>query len=153
MNGHHKEHHRKHRATGGVNEAAEDMREKSENYTAGAKRVEGEAKERKHGGGVGHGKKHGDEHHHPSCKCHKCHGGRAERKRGGGVHEGHKHHEAGEHMKHAKHIGHVHGERNVAHLGRHARKSGGRTGSDSHPFSSARAGTNPPGHKTENVED
>lgn len=139
---------REHREAGGVNEAAEDMKEKSENYTAGAKRIEGEAKERKSGGKVG--KKHGEEHHHHMCKCHKCEGGRVERKRGGEVH---KHHEAGEHMKHAKHVGHVEGGRHVAHMGRTARKAGGRTGADAHPFSSARAGTNPPGHKTECVDE
>lgn len=75
-------------------------------------------------------------------------GGRAKRKHGGGIH---KHHEKGEHMKHAKHIGNVHGKRHV-HAGRAPRKSGGRTGSNFSPLSSAHAGTAPRGHKTVDID-
>lgn len=69
-------------------------------------------------------------------------GGRAKRKEGGVVH-----HEKMENMKHAKHVGKVHGEKARANGGRAPRKSGGRTGSDSMPYSSARHGTDAPGRK------
>lgn len=69
-------------------------------------------------------------------------GGRAKRKAGGMVHR----EEPGD-LKHAKHVGKVEGERNVARGDRKPRKSGGRTGSDSSPLSSAHAGTLPPHHK------
>lgn len=75
-------------------------------------------------------------------------GGRAKRKHGGKVH---KHHEHGEHMKHAKHVGPVHGKRDV-HAGRAPRKSGGRTGSNFSPLSSAHGGTPPRGHKTTDID-
>jgi len=39
----------------------------------------------------------------------------------------------------------VHGDKAMHHAGRKPRKSGGRTGSDSSPFTSARHGKNPPG--------
>jgi hypothetical protein len=154
MHGHKEHEHRHHRETGGVNDAAEDIRDKPENYTSGAKRVEAESEERKRGGHVkrrhrahGGGMKHGEEHHHPACKCPKCHGGRAER-----AHGGHVHHEKPEHLKHAKHVGKVEGEHPKHRADRMPRKSGGRTGADSHPFSSARAGSPPPGHKVEDIE-
>jgi hypothetical protein len=57
-------------------------------------------------------------------------GGRAKRKEGGKV--------EGKAMHHA---------------GRKPRKSGGRTGSDSSPFTSARHGKMPAGHKTEAVSE
>lgn len=129
----HKEHHhgRKHRETGGANEAAEDLKTKNQRYTYESK-VNNEAEERKHGGKVG--KKHGAEHHHHSCKCPKCHGGMAKKHGGEAEHE-------------KKHVGHVEGEHSKHHMGRAKRKSGGRTGADSHPFSSARSGHAPPGAK------
>ena len=68
------------------------------------------------------------------------HGGRAKRKHGGPVKKK-KHHE----MK-------VDGEHAVHHAGRKPRKSGGRTGSDSHPFSSARHGTEPKGHNPVDID-
>jgi len=40
-----------------------------------------------------------------------------------------------------KHVGKLHGAAAKAHAGRAARKSGGRAGADSNPFSSARRGT------------
>lgn len=47
-----------------------------------------------------------------------------------------------------KHVGKLHGAAAMAHAGRKARKSGGRTmGSDKSPFSSAKAGTAPKGRK------
>lgn len=64
-------------------------------------------------------------------------GGRTKRKHGGDV----------------KHVGMVHGEEAKHHAGRKPRKNGGRTGADSHPFSSARYGTEPKGHKTDSVMD
>ena len=79
----------------------------------------------------------------------KKHGGRARKKRKhGGVAV---HHEKGEHMKHAKHIGPVHGKPKV-HAGRAPRKAGGRTGSNFSPLSSAHAGTAPKDHKTTEVD-
>jgi hypothetical protein len=47
----------------------------------------------------------------------------------------------------------VDGEKSKMHAGRKPRKSGGRTGSDSSPFTSARKGTMPSGHKTESVSE
>jgi hypothetical protein len=101
MKGHKSHHHgRKHRNTGGVNEAEMDLKTKPEART-NAKHIDAEAEERKHGG-------------------------RAK-----------------------KHAGKVHGEHAKHHAGRKPRKSGGRTGSDTHPFSSARHGTAPKGRKLE----
>ncbi len=85
---------RKHRDTGGRNDAAEDLKSKPMRYTADSN-VNNEAEERKRGG-----------------KTVKMMG------------------------KEAKH-----------HAGRKPRKSGGRTGSESSPFTSARRGTPPPGRK------
>lgn len=73
-------------------------------------------------------------------------GGRAKRKRGGMVH-----HEKGEPMKHAKHVGLVSGDKQT-HAGRAPRKSGGRTGSNFSPFSSAKAGTPPRDHKVTSID-
>jgi hypothetical protein len=121
----HKEHH--HRSTGGVNQAEEDLNDKPEART-NAKKIDAEAEERRHGGGVKRMKrKHGGEVHHSRCKCEKCTGGAVERKEGGKV--------EGEHAKH--------------HAGRMPRKSGGRTYSTENPFSSARPGAHPKGHQVE----
>lgn len=66
-------------------------------------------------------------------------GGRVKRKHGGEVHR------SG--CKCAKcEGGPVEGEKSMARADRKPRKAGGATGN---PFSSARAGTNPPGHKAE----
>lgn len=43
----------------------------------------------------------------------------------------------------------VEGEKAMHHAGRKPRKNGGRTGSDSSPFTSARNGKEPMGHKTQ----
>ena len=155
----HKEHHHK-RSTGGMNDAVVDLDDKPEART-NAKKIDGEAEERAHGGKVEHGRKHGEEHHHPSCKCKKCHGGRAERKSGGRLKEGfgpemeatHRahggvvHHEKMEHLKHAKHIGKVHGEEAKHHAGHKPRKSGGRA--EANVFSAAHKGSPAEGHKTD----
>lgn len=74
-------------------------------------------------------------------------GGRAKRKSGGSV----KHLEKGEDMKHAKHVGNVQGSCNT-HAGRAPRKSGGRTGSNFNPMSSAHAGTPPRAHKSTQID-
>lgn len=71
-------------------------------------------------------------------------GGRAKRKAGGIVH-----HEKMDTLKHAKHVGKVHGEMAKHHAGRSPRKDGGRTGS---PFSAAHKGENPAGRKEMDVE-
>jgi hypothetical protein len=94
---------RKHRSTGGVNEAAEDEKTKPEARTNAAK-VDSEAEERKHGG-------------------------RTKRKHGGEVK--------------------VEGKKSHGHMGRKPRKAGGRAGSDSNPFTSARSGKQPKGHSTQ----
>jgi hypothetical protein len=47
-----------------------------------------------------------------------------------------------------KNVGGPAGAAPAANAGRAARKSGGRAGSDSNPFTSARHGTPPKGHKT-----
>ena len=57
-------------------------------------------------------------------------GGRAKKARGG------------------KMLGKVSGEKGYAHAGRKPRKAGGRTGSESHPFTGANRGKEPEGHKT-----
>lgn len=101
-------HERKHRETGGVNEAEEDVNDHPEART-NAKKIDAEAEERKKGG-------------------------RAKRKRGGRMPEA------------AKHV-EVSGEHEHKRADRKPRKDGGRTGADTHPFSSARAGTTPPGRK------
>jgi len=120
--------HRKHRNTGGVNEAEMDLRDKPEARTNAA-HIDHEAEERKHGGHVkrakrkhgGHVLKHegmGPEHESTVGKRHK-------RKHGG----------------HVKHVGEIHGEHGAHHAGRKPRKSGGRATSDANPFTSARHGT------------
>lgn len=65
----------------------------------------------------------------------KKNGGRAARKSGGNV----------------KNMGDVKGDRDNC-AGRSPRKSGGRTGSNFSPFSSARAGEAPKGHKTTSID-
>lgn len=94
---------RKHRGTGGANEAEEDLKDKPEPRTD-AKKIDSEAEEMKKGG-------------------------RAKRKHGG------------------KLVGKVEGEKGMHHAGRKPRKSGGRTGSDSNPFTSARSGKDAPGRE------
>jgi hypothetical protein len=71
-------------------------------------------------------------------------GGRSKRKHGGGIHT---HHEHGADMKHAHHIGAVDG-RPKHHAGRKVRASGGRSGSNFSPLSSAHSGSAPRGHST-----
>jgi len=50
-----------------------------------------------------------------------------------------------------KHVGKMHGGDAKHNAGRKARKSGGRTGSNMNPLSSAHAGTPPKGHKVEKM--
>ena len=128
---------RKERSTGGRDDAAEDVKDKPEART-NAKKIDAEAEERKKGGKAEHGK---------DCKCKECRGGRVERKRGG-----HVHHENMELLKHAKHLGPIHGKSSKHHAGRKPRASGGKAGSDSHPFSSARRGENPAGRKEMDID-
>jgi len=129
---HHAEHgvhpgHRKMRNTGGVNEAEEDLRDKPESRTNNRK-IDAEAEERKHGGKT-----------------------RRERKKGGGVRVHHVDHEGK--LKEPKRAERKSGGKLKSHVKDHAgrmpRKSGGRTGADSHPFSSARHGSPAPGRKLE----
>lgn len=98
-------------AKSGDKEFEQDLKDKPEART-NAKKIDGEAEERKAGGRAG-----------------RKHGGKA------------KHHEMKAHGEDAKH-----------HMGRKPRKSGGRAGSDQSPFSSARHGTSPKGHKAELID-
>ena len=102
----------------GVNEAAEDLKQKNQRYTYQSK-VNDEAEERKHGGRA---KKHRSAHKHGGGTKHRM--------------EAAEHHEHHAHGGHAKH-----------HAGRKPRKSGGRATSDANPFTSARHGTAPKGRK------
>jgi len=144
-------HHRKHKASGGVNQTAgekdfgaarddwkEEESSKPTDYTNTGKGDPNPAKEAEE----------------------KKHGGKARKKRKhGGATKIHKHHEHGEHMKHARHLGHVKGEQHFGNPGKArraggavARASGGRTGSNFNPLSSAHAGTDPRDHKTEDID-
>jgi len=123
---------------------------------------------RKTGGGVMHA--HGHAHHGIHGKHHEGFGAehhtttkRTARKRGGKALHGSQEGEGfgpqdegtkmrrrhGGHVKHhmAKHVGHVHGEHAKHHAGRKPRKSGGKVGSDSPPFTSAFHGEAPKGRK------
>lgn len=88
----------------------------------------------------------------PAAAEEKKKGGRAKRKHGGVA----KHHESGEDMKHAKHIGSVHGAPKF-HAGKAGRATGGRTGkagggSNFSPLSSAHGGTPPRDHKVTGID-
>ena len=125
MKGHKANHHRKGRAEGGMAEGTREYEEDLKSKTpdrVNDPEINKEADERKHGG-------------------------RAKRKRGGMVH-----HEAGKHLGHAKHVGMVHGEMGAHHAGRKPRKAGGRAGSDQAPFSSARKGEEPRGHRDNDID-
>jgi hypothetical protein len=133
--------HRKHREAGGVNEPGEDLDIKSASRTVPGN-VNREAEEKKHGGRAKRAR--GGKLHHVSGDgklIHevKGHSMRHQRKRGG-------------RMEEKKHVD-VHGEHEKHRADRKPRKDGGRTGADSHPFSSARHGVDPPGHKTEHDAD
>ncbi len=141
----HKMHHagRKHRNSGGANEAEMDLRDNPEERN-NAKEIFHDAEERKHGGHVKRTKrKHGGHvmKHEGMGPEHEATGGRAKRKRGGHV----VHHHTG----HVKHVGSVHGEHGAHHAGRKPRKSGGRATSDNNPFTSAAKGTAAKGRKLE----
>ena len=137
MKGHKEDHHRKERSTGGRDDAKADVDDKPEERT-NAKNIDREATERKRGGKAEHAK---------DCRCKECRGGRAERQRGG-----HVHHERMEELAHAHHVGPVHGEHAKHHAGRKPRASGGKTGADSHPFSSARKGEKPAGRSEMDID-
>jgi hypothetical protein len=122
------------KATGGANEAEEDVKVKPEART-NAKKIDAEAEEMKKGG-------------------------RAKKKRGGGLHA---HHGGGKKMSDGsamkvehvgKEVGVVSGPEPPAHAGKKPRASGGRAAfakggstSDANPFTSARAGKDAPGRK------
>jgi hypothetical protein len=53
-----------------------------------------------------------------------------------------------EDLKHAKHVGPIRGEHGRHTSARPPRKSGGKVGADSNPFSSARHGAEPKGRHT-----
>ena len=122
---------KKHKATGGA--ASGDPKEGEKDYDAdlaskpnrrnNAPKIEGAAEEKKSGG-------------------------RAKRKRGGGV----KHHEKMEELGHAAHVGKIAGGHSKGHKGRAARASGGKTGSNLNPLSSAHFGSAPSGHKTTDID-
>jgi hypothetical protein len=110
---------RKHKATGGSDEPEEDLKDKPEPRT-NAKEIDKEAEEKKRGG-------------------------RTKKARGGGM----KHHGGGkegfgpEHHDEMK----VGGKASHHRADRKPRKSGGKAGSDSNPFTSARHGSDAPGRK------
>jgi hypothetical protein len=106
---------RKHKETGGANDAEEDLKTKNEART-NAKNIDSEAEEMKKGG---------------RAKKHRARGGKA----GFGP------------EKHGSDEPKVSGEKPNMHAGRKPRKSGGRSGSDSNPLSSARTGNDAPGRK------
>ncbi len=114
---------RKHRATGGVNEAKEDLMDKPERRVNS--KINDEAEERKRGGKVGKHEGMGPE-HEATCS----HGGMPKRRKRGG-----------------RMVGEVHGEMAKHHAGRKPRKSGG--SADSMPFSSARKGEVPKGRSVD----
>lgn len=121
---------RKEKATGGVNEAAEDENTKNQRYTYQSK-VNDEAEEKKHGGSTKRrhrktGGRMGKEGFGPENQTTKKRGGEVKRK------------EVEMHGEHAKH-----------HAGRKPRKSGGRASSDQNPYSSARSGTEAKGRSVE----
>jgi hypothetical protein len=115
---------RKHKATGGADEADEDLRETPSERTPTAN-LEKEAEEKKRGG-----------------RAKKARGGRLHHARGG-HHGGHHDGFGPEHHTELK----VGGKAAHHHAGRKPRKAGGRTGSEANPFTSARSGSDAPGRK------
>ncbi len=124
---------RKHKETGGANEAEEDVKDAPEKRN-NAKKEFGEAEEKKHGG-------------------------RAKKKRGGGLHG---HHAKGGKMSDGsamkvddvkREVGVIKGSEPPANAGKKARATGGRAAfasggsSDKSPFTSARGGKDAPGRK------
>lgn len=67
---------RKHRETGGTNEAKMDLDDKPANRSGPDHKINDEAEERKAGGRTA--RKHGGEVHRSTCKCAKCWGGKVE---------------------------------------------------------------------------
>ena len=122
-----KSHMRKHRNTGGVNEAEKDLHDHPEART-NAREIDREAEERKRGGRAK--RKSGGKCAEGMGPEHESTMGREKRKRGGMV--GKKHVE-------------MHGEKAEHHMGRKPRKSGGSC--ESHPFSSAAKAEAPKGRK------
>lgn len=131
MKGHKAHHHahKAHKSHGGHMDSpkhGDKVHDKNptEIYAGKGSHVVHEADERKHGGRT---KKHHAHHAH------------------------HEHHEHAHHMhpakKHKKHVGHAEGEEMKHHAGRKPRKSGGRTGSNMNPLSSAHHGEKPTGRK------
>ena len=125
----------KHRATGGVNEAELDLRDKPTDRT-NATEIAKEAEERKRGGHVKR---------HPRKAGGKALHGSKTGEGFGPEDEGTKRRRSGGHVK--RHVGEVHGEHAKHHGGRKPRKAGGKVGSDSHPFTSAYHGEAPKGRK------
>ncbi len=114
---------RAHKATGGVDEPDEDVKDKPEPRT-NAKEIDKEAEEMKKGG---------------KARKHKARGGGMKHHGGGKEGFGPEHHDE---MK-------VGGKASHHRADRKPRKGGGRAsgGSDSNPFSSARSGKDAPGRK------
>jgi hypothetical protein len=131
----HKENERRHRKTGGVNEAEMDLKVKP-SARVNAPKVDDAAEERACGGPVKgrHKRKSGG-------ALHKANTGEGfgpqdeptKRARGGGVK--------------GKHVGDVEGEGAKHHAGRKPRARGGKAASDTHPFTSAAHGQQPKGRK------
>lgn len=139
----------KHKASGG--EAEKDFgaprddwkaeeKSKPEAYAGKGSNVQKESQEKKDGGAAKRRRKRT--------------GGVAAKAHGGAATKVSKHHESGEHMKHAKHLGNVSGDQYHASKShtRRERKSGGRTGSNFSPLSSAHGGTPPRDHKVHEID-
>jgi hypothetical protein len=149
-------HHRKHKAAGGETEGKKEAGEKDFGSPRDDWKKEESAKPADYSSEGGKDPGPAEEAEE------KKHGGKARKKRKhGGKANAHisKHHEAHEHMKHAKHLGHVKGEQHFGNPGKArraggavARASGGRTGSNFSPLSSAHAGSPPRDHKTEEID-
>ncbi len=120
------EHKKQESAESGSREWEEDEKDKPEART-NAKKIDEEAEELKTGGKA---KKAGG-----SVK--KKVGGLVKKKIGGIV---------------KKNVGGIVGSAGKTSIARAPRKSGGRSGSDGNPFSSARAGTPPKGHKDNDID-
>ena len=123
-----KEHHEAEEDRLGLDEAEEDLKSKPERYDEG--RPENEAEERKSGG-----------------RTKRMHGGKTEEKREDKK-EDEKKKRDHKRRKHGGKMVEMHGEKKE-HKGRMPRKSGGRTYSDSNPFTSAHKGTAATGRKLE----
>lgn len=138
---------RKHRETGGVNEAEQDEKDRPMRYTADSK-VENESEERKHGGRTKRRRGGKTEVGHVSGHAPMHHAGRKPRASGGQTKEDREHEREGmKRHERRERRDREHEREGMEHMEhRRARARGGST-SDANPFTSARKGTDGPGRK------